>query len=113
MKNDCNLFSRLHISCQPRDGNIAEFFKHEDQAPPPSLFTEGQIRSGKKADLLVILKKSTVHQQPNVDAKILDGAVIVNMLPPGKSETFEEYAKGMFINYFLSLASSVSRLDVG
>ena len=30
LKNDCALFSRLYIACQIRDGNLEEFFRHEN-----------------------------------------------------------------------------------
>ena len=29
VKSDCALFSRLYISCQTRDGNLDNFFRHE------------------------------------------------------------------------------------
>ena len=35
LNNDCGLFSRLYISCQTRDGDIDNFFSHENQAAPP------------------------------------------------------------------------------
>ena len=31
LKKTCALFSRLYVSCQVRDGNIKEFFRHENQ----------------------------------------------------------------------------------
>ena len=37
VKSDCALFSRLYISCQTREGNLEDFFRHEYQACPPSL----------------------------------------------------------------------------
>ena len=90
LKNDCNLFARLYISCQSRDGNMEEFFKHENQACPPSLSSGGNIRIGQQSDLLQCIETGTLVQPPEVDVKILDGAVIVNMLSPGKSKTFED-----------------------
>lgn len=91
---------------------MEEFFKHENQACPPSLSTGGNFRIGNKADLLQCLEKDTVLQAPDVDVKILDGAAIVNMLPPGKSKTFEDYARNVFMNYVVSQVQSVARLDV-
>ena len=32
LKSDCGLFSRLYISCQTRDGDMDNFFSHENQA---------------------------------------------------------------------------------
>jgi len=37
LKNDVNLFSRLYVGCQNRDGNLEEVFKHENHACPPAL----------------------------------------------------------------------------
>ena len=54
LKADCNLFSRLYISCQNREGNLDEFFKNENQAVPPSLSQDGHIRLGTKADIVLI-----------------------------------------------------------
>ena len=37
LKDDCALFSRLYIACQSREGNLQEFFKHENH-PWPQLW---------------------------------------------------------------------------
>ena len=52
LKNDCNLFSRLYISCQTRSGDLETFLMHENQATPPLLSLGGKLRLGNKADLL-------------------------------------------------------------
>lgn len=82
LKNDCNLFSRLYVSCQTRSGDLDTFFMHENQASPPSLSMEGKLRLGNKADLLRCLELEEVQSTtaPSVDAKLLDGAAIVQML---------------------------------
>ena len=49
LKNDCYLFSRLYISCQIRDGDMDQFFAHENQSAPPSLSVGGKLRNGKKS----------------------------------------------------------------
>ena len=36
-KSDCALFSRLFVSCQTRDGDLENFFQHENHSYPPSL----------------------------------------------------------------------------
>ena len=41
--NDCLLFLRLYISCQTREGNLDEFFQHENQSCPPSLSQDGKL----------------------------------------------------------------------
>ena len=37
MKRNCNLFSRLYLACQARDGDVDQFFSHKNHACPPSL----------------------------------------------------------------------------
>ena len=53
LKQNWSLFSQLYVSFQIRDGDIGEFFRHENEAYPPSLYQFGQLRLGSKSDLLV------------------------------------------------------------
>ena len=48
LKSDCALFSRLYIASQTREGDIGEFFKHENQKYPPALSSSGKLKQGKK-----------------------------------------------------------------
>lgn len=114
MKEDCNLFSRLYIACQSREGNLEDFFKHENQPWPPSLSKAGDMRSGNKADLLSELESlaQPAEARPQVTALILDGAVIVQMLSPGTSQTFDDYVKNVFIPYIQHQLQHVERLDI-
>ena len=56
LKSDYNLFSRLYIACQTRDGNFKDLFMFENQPCPPSIFHRGKIRICAKADLLQCLE---------------------------------------------------------
>ena len=47
LKDDVSLFSRLFIACQAREGDLEEFFSHENQVSPPSLSVSGKLRLGK------------------------------------------------------------------
>ena len=84
LKDDCSLFSRLYISCQTREGDLGDFFRHENQPWPPSLSHHGQLRQGNKAELVRCLQGTTEvsAESPQVDVKIFDGAVVVQMLHP-------------------------------
>ena len=84
LKKSCQLFSKLYIACQVREGNLDNFFRHENQSYPPSISKNGDIRSGTKSDLITCLEEvySCTTEPPNVDGMILDGAAIVNMLRP-------------------------------
>ena len=101
LKNDVSLFSRLYIACQSRDGNLDDFFCHENQPCPPLLSHLGKLRQGTKADLLSCLENciQSAPSQPDTDVCILDGAVMVNFLKPLAAKTFDDYAMKVFIPY--------------
>ena len=52
LKDDCALFFRLYIACQSREGNLQEFFKHENHPWAPSLTQASRLREGQKSDLV-------------------------------------------------------------
>ena len=113
LKEDCSLFGRLCIACQTRDGNLDEFFSYENQPWPPSLSDQGQLRGDQKADLLKCLPQATwpVSTHP-VDAIILDGAVIVQMLEPKTSRTVDKYFGIVFPPYVLKQLENAKRVDL-
>ena len=114
LKQNCSLFSQLYISCQVRNGDLDDFFRHENQDNPPSLSHFGQLRSGSKADLLKCLEKCAPVDDVSHEADVLliDGAALVNMLQPGAAKTFREYADLVFIPYIKSNLEKVRRLDI-
>ncbi|EDO35715.1 predicted protein [Nematostella vectensis] len=90
MKSDCSLFSRLFIACQTRDGDLEEFFEHENQACPPSISEQGNLRLPRqKSELTTCLEDLTEPTRTapaNPDVIIFDGAVIVNMIKPSPED---------------------------
>lgn len=118
LKSNCELFGRMYISCQSRNGDMDEFFRHENQGSPPSLSDMGELRQCKKSDLigcfdkLISASNSDSPQSPAVDAKLLDGSVIVNMLLPKSCAIFGDYAEQVFIPYILRNLQTCKRLDV-
>ena len=76
----------------------------------------GKLRSGTKSDLLGCLEDLVPSQasspRPSVQVSIIDGAAIVNMLQPGVTKKFTDYAKQVFMPYIVSQLQHVSRLDV-
>ena len=56
LKSDVQLFFGLYFACQTREGNLDDFFRHENQPYPPSLSKAGKLRSGTKSDLLDCLE---------------------------------------------------------
>lgn len=72
------------------------------------------MRSGVKADLLHCLESdSPEHNSAHVvDATILDGAAVVQMLNPGTSKTFQEYGENVFAPYISAQLERSSRVDL-
>lgn len=116
LKQNCSLFSQLYISCQVREGNLDDFFSHENQNSPPSISQHGKLRFGQKSQLLECLENTLSDQDttesPDVQVKVIDGAVIVNILKPKPNTTFEEYAKYVFIKYIQNQLKNAARLDL-
>lgn len=116
LKNDCSLFSRLYIASQTRNGDLDDFFSHENQVRPPVLSKMGIVRDGNKSELLHCLEELVPLEEslpsPRVEVLILDGAAIVNMLKPVNSKTFQDYANKVFLPYIQSQLQHVSRLDL-
>ena len=101
LKQNCSLFSQLCVSCQVRDGDLDEFFHHENQSCPPSLSQNGKLRHGTKSDLLNCLTELCPGptEAPALDGLLLDGAVVINMLKPGPCSTFQDYSQQVFLPY--------------
>ena len=89
----------MYIACQCRDGNLEEFFAHENHSYPPSISVFGDLRFGKKSDLLQCITEindQSVLVAPDVDLIILDRAAIVNMMRPVDCKTFGDYSLSVF-----------------
>ena len=67
--------------------------------------------SGQKSELVQLLEASTTVDCPAVDVKLFDAGAVVNMLPPGKSKTFKDYAPSVFLNYVIKQAQNIKRID--
>ena len=66
----------MYISCQLIDGDMAEFFRYENQGMPQLLPYMGDLRHGTKFDLMGCLESLiTVPQKdmPRVEKKLLMG----------------------------------------
>ena len=59
-----------------------------------------------------MLEASTTVECPEVDVKVFDAAAVVNMLPPGKSKTFKDYATSAFLTYVIKQAQNIKRIDL-
>ena len=114
LRNDVALFSRHYIGCQTRDGNLEEFFRHENQACHPALFDGESLHLGTNSDLLKCFEEFSRAQSevPDTTCLVLDGAVVVQMLKPAEAKNFEDYAQDVFVPYMSSKLQTASRLDL-
>ena len=101
LKNNCSLFAGLCIACQAREGNLDEFFKHENSVTPPALSQNGKMCTGQKSELIAYIEANSIKSHPSVDVIVLDAAAIVNMIAPAKYKTFREYAETMFLPHII------------
>ena len=84
LKKTCQLFSQLYFACQMRNGNLDEFFRHENQSFPLSLSKNRGIRTGHISDLIECLKaiSGVSMEKPFASCIALDSPAIVNILQP-------------------------------
>ena len=107
------MFSRLYIATQHRTGDLDEFFTHENQPYPPSLFEFGNLRFGKKSDLLACVKPTEQpHPPPVYDCKNFDGAATVHTVPSTTVSTLNSYAEHIFIPFIVNHLQASKRVDI-
>jgi hypothetical protein len=117
-KQDINLFSRMYVSCQNRDGDVGNFFRHENHAWPPSLAEDGNMRTSEnKSDLLAQLEPLVElrRQVPEIDVAVVDGAALVQSHNPKNYKTvktFQDYCNLIFIPAILRNLESSERCDI-
>ncbi|CAH1782324.1 unnamed protein product [Owenia fusiformis] len=100
MRNDCDLFSKLYITCQTRNIDLDDFLMHENQEYPPSLAKYGVLRNGEKSELLNCMEDIVPWGKDRpVVAEIIDGACSVHLLEPTTAKTVEDYATDVFLPY--------------
>ena len=95
------------------DGNLGEFFRHENHPWPPSLSLHGKLRLPNfKSKLLDLLPTSVSEDPDHFDVKVFDGPAIVHTLPRGGSSTFGEYSSNIFLPWTIRQLQDCKRIDV-
>ena len=115
LRSDCNLFSHLFIASKYCDGDLEDFFSHENHPWPPSISEHGKLRlSNKKSGLLSCLGESTMHREAPMifHAKIFDGPAIIHSLSTKQASTFEKYGDEVFLPWTNQQFSNCDRIDI-
>ena len=93
LKQDCDLFLSLYVACQSREGDLHQFFSHENHAYPPALSVYGELRnSDTKSDIPKEFAKyvEPSTSRPQSTAEVVDGAAAVQAVIPRESNYFEQ-----------------------
>lgn len=111
LKSDCSLV--LYIAKSSREDNFDKCYEHKNLNYPPLISRAGKLRKAKKSDLVRCLQfRSNLGVTITPPAEVIGGVVAVHFLPVGKSGTFIDYDKDVFIPYItLKLERSV-RVDI-
>ena len=112
LRNDVALFGQLYIVNQLREGDPSVFFCHENQLYP-LLSSQSNVRPVKNSDLVKCLHvPSLTEQAEEFDCKVFDGAVLVHILNPKATVTFQNYADNVFLPFLSRELERVRRIDV-
>ena len=114
LKEDFHLFSKLSISCQSRECDLQEFFRHENQSFPAALSDGSKLHACQKSQLGTILENHIIvsDTEPVADTIICDGSALVNTLPPRTAQVFEDYALLDVLRTILAYSSNYDRRDI-
>ena len=94
LSSDCRLYSNLYIASQAREGDLDQFFRHENHVFPVSISEYVKLSAAKdKPELTQLLHKvfEPQYEELNVEMKVIDGAAFVNIYRPRTSKTFGGY----------------------
>ena len=94
LTDDCQPFCKLFISCQSRECDLYDFFRHRNHLFPAELSDGGKLHACQKSQLAAVLESHVTlpDNEPQADVIIIDDSALVNILPPRTSNTFEDYA---------------------
>ena len=115
INSDRRLYASLYVACQSRQGDLGNFFSHENHAYPVSISEYGKLRKcSAKSDFLKCLEDlaEPCYEHPSVDMMVIDGAAFVNINQPKSSKTFGEYCDVEIKKKVEILANKVQRLDL-
>ena len=116
LKDDCRLFSRLFISCQSRQCDLQEFFKHENQTSPASLSDSGKFHTCQKSQLAELLQAQVAipDKEPRGDNhnRWLGTNPVPTSIIPCRSKSFDDYAREEVIQKIESYCTKYQRVDV-
>jgi hypothetical protein len=98
IKEERKMYASLYVASQVREGDLDDFFKHENHEYPPTISEYGNLRKTSKSDFLKCLEEfgETKLTPPEVSVIIIDAAVLVQIVKPQDSKNFGQYSDEEF-----------------
>ena len=86
--HNCQLFSKLFISCQSRECDPQDFLNHENQSFPASLSDDEMLPTSQKSQRVPIFeaKAALPNVLPSIEVINIDGSALVNDNQPRTSK---------------------------
>ena len=76
------MYANLYVVCQSREGDVDNFFAHENHAFPVSISEYGKLRKAtSKSDFLQCMESLVyvTYDAPDVSMKVIDGVAFANI----------------------------------
>ena len=115
LKSERRLYANLYVACQSREGDLDNFFSHENHSFPVSISEYGKLRKcASKSHVLHCIESvaEAKYNAPVVSMKVVDGAAFVNMNPPKLSSTYGDYCEMELFRKIKHASQHVERLDL-
>ena len=109
------LYANLYLACQSKDGDLDNFFAHNNHAFPVSISEYGKLRKAtSKSDFLQCMESlvDVTHDAPDVSMKVIDGAAFVNMNRPKSSTTYGKYCEDELLSKLKFTSQNTKKLDL-
>ena len=82
LNSERRFYANLYVAFQSREGDLDNFFVHENHAFPVSIPEYGKLQNTtSKSDFLQCMESlvDVTYDAPNASMKVIDGAAFVNM----------------------------------
>ena len=85
LKENCQLFAKLFISCQNRECDLQVFFHHENHQFPAALSDGGKLHACQKYQLIAVLESIIALPDTELDSDtvIIDRSCLINACHQG------------------------------
>ena len=115
LNSERRLYANLYVACQSREGDLDNFFAHENHTFPVSISEYGKLRkcTSKSHFLQCVESMAEVkYDAPEVSMKVIDGAAFVNMNPPRSSSPYGNYCEEELFRRIRYASQHTERLDI-